>query len=162
MFIVPPFAKGGLGGIFWAVAVKFPISSLPLFLSPLPLGERGFEVPMALEFCFPDVGEGITEGEVVRWLVKQGDTVRTDQPLVEVETDKAVVEIPAPQAGTILRLTVGEGEKIYVGNVLVVIGDPEEDAADQASSSRSAHPIADGRANDHRIGREDRSRRGGA
>ncbi len=88
---------------------------------------------MALEFCFPDVGEGITEGEVVRWLVKQGDTVRTDQPLVEVETDKAVVEIPAPQAGTILRLTVGEGEKIYVGNVLVVIGDPEEDAADPAS-----------------------------
>jgi pyruvate dehydrogenase E2 component (dihydrolipoamide acetyltransferase) len=81
---------------------------------------------MALEFCFPDVGEGITEGEVVRWLVQEGDTVRADQPLVEVETDKAVVEIPAPRAGTILRLAVGEGNKIRVGTVLVVIGEAEE------------------------------------
>ena len=54
---------------------------------------------MALEFRFPDVGEGIHEGEIVRWLVKEGDRVRPDQPLVEVETDKAVVEIPAPRAG---------------------------------------------------------------
>jgi pyruvate dehydrogenase E2 component (dihydrolipoamide acetyltransferase) len=68
------------------------------------------------------VGEGIAEGEVVRWLVHQGDTVRVDQPLVEVETDKAVVEIPAPQAGTILRLAVDAGEKIRVGELLVVIG----------------------------------------
>lgn len=81
---------------------------------------------MALEFRFPDVGEGITEGEVVRWLVKEGETVRSDQPMVEVETDKAVVEIPAPQTGTILRLAVGEGEKIHVGNVLVVIGEAGE------------------------------------
>jgi len=86
---------------------------------------------MALEFCFPDVGEGITAGEVVRWLVEQGETVRVDQPMVEVETDKAVVEIPAPQAGTILRLAVAEGETIHVGNVLVVIGDPGEDGAAQ-------------------------------
>jgi pyruvate dehydrogenase E2 component (dihydrolipoamide acetyltransferase) len=78
---------------------------------------------MTLEFRFPDVGEGIAEGEVVRWLVAEGDTVRPDQPLVEVETDKAVVEIPAPRAGTILRLAVGAGEKIRVGDVLVVIGD---------------------------------------
>jgi pyruvate dehydrogenase E2 component (dihydrolipoamide acetyltransferase) len=77
---------------------------------------------MALEFRFPDVGEGIHEGEIVRWLVQEGDQVRPDQPLVEVETDKAVVEIPAPSAGTILRLAVGEGEKIQVGEVLVVIG----------------------------------------
>jgi pyruvate dehydrogenase E2 component (dihydrolipoamide acetyltransferase) len=83
---------------------------------------------MALEFRFPDVGEGITEGEVVRWLVKEGDTVRADQPLVEVETDKAVVEIPAPRAGTVLRLAIGAGDKIHVGDVLVVIGDPGEQA----------------------------------
>jgi pyruvate dehydrogenase E2 component (dihydrolipoamide acetyltransferase) len=81
---------------------------------------------MALEFRFPDVGEGITEGEIVRWLVKEGETVRADQPLVEVETDKAVVEIPAPQAGTIIRLAAGEGEKIRVGDVLVVIGEAGE------------------------------------
>ena len=52
--------------------------------------------------------------------------MRPDQPLVEVETDKAVVEIPAPRAGTILRLAVGEGEKIQVGEVLVVIGEAGE------------------------------------
>jgi pyruvate dehydrogenase E2 component (dihydrolipoamide acetyltransferase) len=87
-----------------------------------------FEALMALEFRFPDVGEGIAEGEVVRWLVKAGDTVRVDQPLVEVETDKAVVEIPAPRAGIVWRLGAGEGEKIRVGEVLVVIGEPGERA----------------------------------
>src|SRR5262249_52026867 len=76
------------------------------------------EVPMALEFRFPDVGEGIHEGEIVRWLVQEGDQVRPDQPLVEVETDKAVVEIPAPRAGTILHLAVGAGEKIQLAEVL--------------------------------------------
>ena len=81
---------------------------------------------MALEFRFPDVGEGIHEGEIVRWLVHEGDQVHPDQPLVEVETDKAVVEIPAPSAGTILRRAVGEGEKIQVGEVLVVIGEAGE------------------------------------
>ena len=72
---------------------------------------------MALEFRFPDVGEGIHEGEIVRWLVKEGDEVRLDQPLVEIETDKAVVEIPAPRAGTIVRVGVAEGQKIQVGEL---------------------------------------------
>ena len=79
---------------------------------------------MALEFRFPDVGEGIAQGEIVRWLVALGDEVRADQPLVEVETDKAVVEIPAPRAGTILRLPVAAGETIQVGEILAVIGEP--------------------------------------
>ena len=57
---------------------------------------------MAFEFRFPDVGEGIAEGEIVRWLVAEGDAVRADQTLVEVETDKAVVEIPSPRTGTLL------------------------------------------------------------
>jgi len=83
---------------------------------------------MALEFRFPDVGEGIHEGEIVRWLVKEGDRVRPDQPLVEVETDKAVVEIPAPRAGLVVRLGAAEGQKIQVGEVLVVIGDVDEPA----------------------------------
>lgn len=90
---------------------------------------------MSLEFRFPDVGEGITEGEVVRWLVKEGETVRVDQPMVEVETDKAVVEIPAPRAGTILRLAVAEGETIHVGNVLVVIGEAGEDVGAPAPAA---------------------------
>jgi pyruvate dehydrogenase E2 component (dihydrolipoamide acetyltransferase) len=92
---------------------------------------------MALEFRFPDVGEGIHEGEIVRWLVKEGDQVRPDQPLVEVETDKAVVEIPAPRAGTILRVAVGAGEKIQVGEVLVVIGEAGERKASAAPASVS-------------------------
>ena len=92
---------------------------------------------MALEFRFPDVGEGIHEGEIVRWLVKEGDQVRPDQPLVEVETDKAVVEIPAPRAGTILRMAVGAGEKIQVGEVLVVIGEAGERKSSAAPASVS-------------------------
>src|SRR5437879_976993 len=92
---------------------------------------------MALEFRFPDVGEGIHEGEIVRWLVQEGDRVRPDQPLVEVETDKAVVEIPAPRAGTILHMAVGAGEKIQVGEVLVVIGEAGERKSSAASASVS-------------------------
>ena len=95
---------------------------------------------MALEFRFPDVGEGIAEGEVVRWLVAEGDTVRADQPLVEVETDKAVVEIPAPRAGTILRLAVNAGEKIRVGDVLVVIGDAGVPAAAPQTATAVTDP----------------------
>ncbi len=81
---------------------------------------------MAFEFRFPDVGEGIAEGEVVRWWVAVGDTVSADQTLVEVETDKAVVEIPSPRTGTVIQLAVGEGEKIQVGEVLIVIGENGE------------------------------------
>src|SRR5262249_57313944 len=95
---------------------------------------------MALEFRFPDVGEGIHEGEIVRWLVKEGDRVRLDQPLVEVETDKAVVEIPAPRAGTVLRVAVPEGQKIQVGEVLVVIGEADEPAV--AAAAAPAPPTA--------------------
>ncbi len=94
---------------------------------------------MALEFRFPDVGEGIAQGEIVRWLVAQGDRVRADQPLVEVETDKAVVEIPAPRAGIILRLPVATGETIRVGEILAVIGAPD---GDEASLVRQPEPEA--------------------
>ena len=88
---------------------------------------------MAIEFRFPDVGEGIVEGEVRRWLVKVGDRVKADQPLVEVETDKALVELPAPKAGTILKISAREGETIRVGRVLVVIGEPGEEIAEGES-----------------------------
>ena len=81
---------------------------------------------MAHEFRLPDIGEGLTEAEIVRWLVPEGDHVEADQPVVEVETDKAVVEIPSPYAGTVLRHGGAEGETIAVGEVLVVIGDESE------------------------------------
>ena len=81
---------------------------------------------MAKEFRFPDVGEGITEGEVVRWLVKEGDVVKADETLAEIETDKAVVEMPSPYAGTVLKLHFKEKDIIKVGQVLVTIGEKGE------------------------------------
>lgn len=77
---------------------------------------------MAFEFKLPDIGEGIHEGEIVRWLVKEGDVVEEDQPIVEVMTDKATVELPSPVAGKILEIRAKEGEIVEVGSVLVVIG----------------------------------------
>ena len=81
---------------------------------------------MAYSFKLPDLGEGLTEGEVARWLVAEGDTVAEDDPLVEIQTDKATVEIPSPYAGTVLQVVVSEGEVAPVGAVLVVIGEPGE------------------------------------
>jgi pyruvate dehydrogenase E2 component (dihydrolipoamide acetyltransferase) len=81
---------------------------------------------MARSFRFPDIGEGLSEGELVRWLVSEGEEVKVDQPLAEIETDKAVVEMPSPYAGTILRLAVKEKEVIKVGAVLAIIGAPGE------------------------------------
>ncbi|MBI1970917.1 2-oxo acid dehydrogenase subunit E2 [Candidatus Woesearchaeota archaeon] len=81
---------------------------------------------MVTEFRFPDVGEGITEGELVKWLVEEGDTVELDQPIAELETDKAVVEIPSPIQGKILKRHAKEGETVKVGAVLVTIGEKGE------------------------------------
>ncbi|MGA2314826.1 MAG: dihydrolipoamide acetyltransferase family protein [Thermodesulfobacteriota bacterium] len=81
---------------------------------------------MAYEFKFPDIGEGLTEGEIVRWLVKEGDEVKEGQPLVEVETDKALAEIPSPKTGVILKILAKEKEIVKVGQVIVVIGEKGE------------------------------------
>jgi len=81
---------------------------------------------MAFEFKFPDIGEGLTEGEIVRWLVKEGDEIKEGQPLVEVETDKALAEIPAPRTGVILKILAKEKEVVKVGQVIVVIGEKGE------------------------------------
>ncbi len=93
---------------------------------------------MATEFRFPDLGEGIAEGEVKKWLVKVGDTIAKDQSLAEVETDKAVVEIPSPVAGKVLRLDHKEGELVKVGEVLAVIGDDGE----AVQSAKAPEPAA--------------------
>jgi pyruvate dehydrogenase E2 component (dihydrolipoamide acetyltransferase) len=73
------------------------------------------------EFKLPDLGEGLTDGEVVRWLVAEGDAIELNQPIVEVETAKAVVEIPAPYAGTVVKLHAGEGESLEVGAPLISV-----------------------------------------
>src|SRR5436190_15613869 len=78
---------------------------------------------MAYEFKLPDLGEGLTEGEIARWLVAEGDEIAEDAPLVEIQTDKTTVEIPSPAAGVVARILVAEGDVVPVGTVLVVIGD---------------------------------------
>jgi pyruvate dehydrogenase E2 component (dihydrolipoamide acetyltransferase) len=78
---------------------------------------------VAYEFKLPDLGEGLTEGEVARWLVSVGDEVAEDQPLVEIQTDKTTVEIPSPAAGKVAQILVEEGNVVPVGTVLVVIGE---------------------------------------
>ncbi|NUN52299.1 MAG: 2-oxo acid dehydrogenase subunit E2, partial [Planctomycetaceae bacterium] len=90
---------------------------------------------MALEFRLPDIGEGVAEGEVVKWLVAEGDSVKEDQPLVEVMTDKATVEIPCPASGTVKRIHAEPGKVVPVGSVLVEI----ELAAGAAAPRIAAH-----------------------
>ena len=96
---------------------------------------------MPYEFKLPDLGEGLTEGEVARWLVAEGDEIAEDQPLVEIQTDKTTVEIPSPSAGTVTRIFVAEGEVVPVGTVLVVIGG---DATTPPASAVSAPHMAVG------------------
>ncbi len=78
---------------------------------------------MAYEFKLPDLGEGLTEGEIARWLVAEGQEIAEDDPLVEVQTDKTTVEIPSPAGGKVARILVSEGDVVPVGTVLVVIGE---------------------------------------
>jgi pyruvate dehydrogenase E2 component (dihydrolipoamide acetyltransferase) len=79
-------------------------------------------VTVAYEFKLPDLGEGLTEGEIARWLVSEGQEIAEDDPLVEIQTDKTTVEIPSPAAGTVTSILVEEGKVVPVGTVLVVIG----------------------------------------
>lgn len=77
---------------------------------------------MAFNFVLPDLGEGITEGEIRKWVVKEGDLVEEHQTVVEIETDKAVVEVPSPKKGRVAKISKREGEIAKVGEVLMVIG----------------------------------------
>jgi pyruvate dehydrogenase E2 component (dihydrolipoamide acetyltransferase) len=74
------------------------------------------------EFKLPDLGEGLTEGEIARWLVVEGQDIAEDEPLVEIATDKTTVEIPSPAGGKVSQILVAEGDVVPVGTVLVVIG----------------------------------------
>jgi len=98
---------------------------------------------MAYVFNFPDVGEGIHEGQVVEWLVAEGDAVDEDQPLLKVETDKAVVELPSPKSGTVLKLHAAADATIHVGDPLVTIGVAGEEAVEESTSVAATPQIAD-------------------
>ncbi|HEY2938361.1 MAG TPA: dihydrolipoamide acetyltransferase family protein [Gaiellaceae bacterium] len=89
----------------------------------------------AYEFRLPDLGEGLTEGEIARWLVAEGQDVAEDDPLVEIQTDKTTVEIPSPAAGKVARILVAEGEVVPVGTVLVVIGEADGHDGEAAVAS---------------------------
>ena len=78
---------------------------------------------MAYEFKLPDLGEGVREGEIARWLVEVGQEISEDDPLVEIQTDKTTVEIPSPAAGRVGQILVAEGEVVPVGTPLILIGD---------------------------------------
>lgn len=90
---------------------------------------------MAYEFKLPDIGEGMAEGEIVRWLVKEGDSLTQDQPMVEVMTDKATVEIATPRAGRVLERRFKEGDRCPVGEILIVIEPAAEVEAPVAVSA---------------------------
>ena len=104
---------------------------------------------MASSFKLPDLGEGLTEGEVARWLVAEGQEIAEDDPLVEIQTDKATVEIPSPYTGTVLKILVAEGDIARVGTELVVIGQPGETVPVTASTTptgpaqAATAPVAD-------------------
>ena len=92
-------------------------------------------MPVAVEL--PSLGESVVEGTVSRWLVKEGDRVALDQPLVEVTTDKVDAEIPAPVAGTVQKILVAEGQTVAVGAQLVLI---EADSGSLAPGKPASSP----------------------
>src|ERR671935_691800 len=96
---------------------------------------------MAYEFKLPDLGEGLTEGEIARWLVEEGQEIAEDAPLVEIATDKTTVEIPSPAGGVVARILVEEGAVVPVGTVLVVIG---EDGAAPAAAAPPSDKVSQG------------------
>ena len=111
---------------------------------------------MAYVFRLPDIGEGIHEGEILKWFVAEGDKINEDDVLFEVQNDKAVVEIPSPVAGTVEKLLVAEGTVAIVGDALIQIDAPdfehlheknedngavEETAAQVQATARSGQPI---------------------
>ncbi len=81
---------------------------------------------MPYEFKLPDIGEGVAEGEILKWFVKEGENVKEDQPLVEVMTDKVNVQIPAPRSGVVSRILAKEGETVKVGQTILVISEDGE------------------------------------
>ena len=97
---------------------------------------------MKREFKFPDLGEGIEEGQIVKWFIKEGDQVKEHQAVGEVETEKAVAEIPSPYSGIIIKINFQEGESVKVGEVLFVVDDGQEDFLQKETlSKKNVKPI---------------------
>lgn len=91
---------------------------------------------MPYDFVLPDLGEGITEGEIRRWLIKEGDAVEEHQTVLEIETDKAVVEVPSPKKGKVLKINKDIGDIAKVGEVLMTIADVGEAVEEKPKEER--------------------------
>lgn len=101
---------------------------------------------MTIEFRLPDLGEDTTGGEVVSVLVKEGDTVEKEQPLVELETDKALLEVPSPAAGKIVKIHVAAGATLSVGELIVTLEESAAAEGDKPGAEKSDKPAADAKA----------------
>jgi 2-oxoglutarate dehydrogenase complex dihydrolipoamide succinyltransferase (E2) component len=95
---------------------------------------------MTYELKLPDIGEGVAEGEVLKWMVKEGDQIKEDQPIVEVMTDKVNVQIPAPRSGRVTKILVKEGDVAKVGQIIMVIDDGSGSPSPPTPSSPTAEP----------------------
>ena len=98
---------------------------------------------MAFEFKLPDIGEGIHEGEIAKWMVAVGDEIKEDDVLCEVQNDKALVEIPSPVDGVVKSIDVEEGEVAIVGQTIIVIDDGSEDSGDAGASEEKTEEKAE-------------------
>ena len=96
---------------------------------------------MTYNFLLPDIGEGVSEGEILKWMVKEGDQIKEDQPLVEVMTDKVNVQIPAPRSGKVTSIMVKEGDLAKVGQTIMVIDDGGSGPPPSAAPSTQAKPV---------------------
>jgi len=94
-----------------------------------------------MEFKLPDLGEGITEGEILKWMTKEGDQIEEDQPIVEVMTDKVNVQIPSPRSGKVAKILVKEGDVAKVGQTIIVIDDGTGGVQSPTSAPPASRPI---------------------
>src|SRR5262245_62084583 len=97
---------------------------------------------MATDVLMPQMGESITEGTVVKWLKKVGDTVQRDEPLLEISTDKVDAEIPAPAAGVVTEILAKEGDTVAINSVLARLGEAGEVGTGVSAAAAGAAPAA--------------------
>ena len=106
-------------------------------------------------FALPDVGEGLTEAEILRWHVRPGDVVKVNQLIVEIETAKASVELPCPFAGTVTELLVAEGSIVPVGSPIITVETPDAPPASERQAVLVGYGVREGTAEPRRRRRRD-------
>lgn len=112
-------------------------------------------------FALPDVGEGLTEAEILRWHVRPGDVVKVNQPIVEIETAKASVELPCPFAGTVTELLVAEGAIVAVGSPIITVETPDAPPASERRAVLVGYGVREGAAEPRRRRRREVAVAGG-